>query len=331
MDKEKLIDTINQRGLGSLMTIYYNIGGALPFTAQRFPDGRISLWYKSQYVEVHEIKPGGKSGKYGKAYGFYFRNGERADAWEDGGGWCTKEETIPQEIPSASCGSWFLLDILGEPITDITKNYGINDVLELGMYKGMTLAEVIHTDWEWVKWAMRIEHFSFNIDEVMEERKKDIIILHPEDVLPFGKYIGQTIKKIAEADFHYLQWFDNNYEDFKIDFEEIYNFHQEIRVLHPEDKLTFGKYKGKCIKYIAEKDLQYLIWLDKNCEGFTIKFDELSNFSEGVKILCPEDKLTFGKYKGKCIRNIADKDLEYLRWLNNKCEGYSIDLEELKV
>ena len=70
---------------------------------------------------------------------------------------------------------------------------------------------------------------------------------------------------------------DNNYEDFKIDFEEIYNFHQENRVLHPEDKLTFGKYKGKC------------------------------------------------------IRNIADKDLEYLRWLNNKCEGYSIDLEELKI
>ena len=53
-DKEILIKAIREKGLHySLISIYYNIGRALPFTAQRFPDGRVSNWYKSQYVEVH--------------------------------------------------------------------------------------------------------------------------------------------------------------------------------------------------------------------------------------------------------------------------------------
>ena len=64
MDKSKLIKTINQKGLrNSLISIYYNSGRALPFRAQRFPDGRVSDWYRSQFVEVHEVKPGGKGGR----------------------------------------------------------------------------------------------------------------------------------------------------------------------------------------------------------------------------------------------------------------------------
>lgn len=43
MDKQKLIDAINAKGLGnSLIAIYYNIGRALPFRAQHFPDGRVT-------------------------------------------------------------------------------------------------------------------------------------------------------------------------------------------------------------------------------------------------------------------------------------------------
>ena len=85
MDKTKFIKTVNQKGLrNSLISIYYNIGRALPFRAQHFPDGRISDWYRSQFVEVYHVKPSGKGGKYGHAYGFYYRNGERADAMEFG-------------------------------------------------------------------------------------------------------------------------------------------------------------------------------------------------------------------------------------------------------
>ena len=167
MEKEKFIEAINQKGLGNnLMSIYYNIGRALPFTAQRFPDGRVSNWYKSQYVEVHEVKPSGRSGMYGKAYGFYYRNGERADAYDNDpeNSWCKKEDTEPQEIPCGSCGSWVLLDIKGEATVKPTTIYGPNDVLEGGKYEGKTVAEVIENDWHWVKWAIwKSKRFFFDI------------------------------------------------------------------------------------------------------------------------------------------------------------------------
>lgn len=73
MDKQKFIKAINAKGLSnSLISIYYNIGRALPFRAQRFPDGRVSKWYRSQFVEVYSVKPSGKGGRYGDAYGFYY-------------------------------------------------------------------------------------------------------------------------------------------------------------------------------------------------------------------------------------------------------------------
>lgn len=33
---------------------------------------------------------------------------------------------------------------------------------------------------------------------------------------------------------------------------------------NPEDKITFGKYKGKTFKKIADIDPDYILWLDKN-------------------------------------------------------------------
>lgn len=224
MDKEKLIEAINQKGLmNSLISIYYNIGRALPFTAQRFPDGRVSEWYRNQYVEVHEVKPSGKGGKYGNAFGYYFRNGERANSCdEEENSWCKKDDVNPQSIPSAACGSWVLLDIYGEPTCPTTKIYGLNDILEKGKHKGETVADVVHNDWGWIKWACtESQHFYFDIDEILEERKNCIKVLHSDDILPFGKYKGQTIKTIAENDYQYLMWVKDNSEDFIIDFSEI--------------------------------------------------------------------------------------------------------------
>ena len=157
MDKQKLIKAINAKGLSnSLISIYYNIGRALPFRAQRFPDGRVSKWYRSQFVEVYSVKPSGKGGRYRDAYGFYYRNGERADAWENDPehSWCKEIDTEPQSVPCAACGSWVLLDILGEPTCEPTKVYGIDDKLEFGKHKGKTLFEVVHCDWKWVRWAI---------------------------------------------------------------------------------------------------------------------------------------------------------------------------------
>ena len=78
-DKQKLVDAINCKfPQNNIMELYYDIGRVLPFTAQRFPDGRVSDWYRNQYVQVVRVEPHGRFGKYGTAYGFYYRNGERA-------------------------------------------------------------------------------------------------------------------------------------------------------------------------------------------------------------------------------------------------------------
>ncbi len=225
MDKEKLIDAINSKGLSnSLISIWYNIGRITPFTAQRFPDGRVSEWYASQYVEVHSVKPSGKGGKYGNAYGFYFRKGERADAVENDpeNSWCKKDDTEPQKIPNAACGSWVLLDILGEPTAEGTKIYGLDDVLEFGKHKGEKLIDVIHNDLNWVEWAINnSEHFFCDMEAVSKEAKKSIKVLHPDDVITFGKYKGQTIRYIFENDVNYLMWVMDNARDFIIDIDEL--------------------------------------------------------------------------------------------------------------
>lgn len=42
-DKQKLVDAINCKfPQNNIMELYYDIGRVLPFTAQRFPDGRVS-------------------------------------------------------------------------------------------------------------------------------------------------------------------------------------------------------------------------------------------------------------------------------------------------
>lgn len=232
MDKNETIKSINRKGLqNSLISIYYDIGRVLPFRAQRFPDGRMSSWYKSQYVEVHEVKPRGKGGKYGDAFGFYYRKGERADAPENDPehSWCKKNDTTPQCIPNAACGSWILLDILDDQSAEPAKLIGVNDILGMGKYKGKTLAEVIHSDWQWVKWALEnIAYYYafFDMDSIIEERMKDIRQLHiepkhPDDILTFGKYKGKSIKQVAEIDMDYLRWAFINIDGFFIDLKEI--------------------------------------------------------------------------------------------------------------
>lgn len=225
MEKESLIKAINSKGLrNSLISIYYNIGRALPFRAQRFPDGRVSDWYKSQFVEVHYVKPSGKGGQYGNAYGFYYRDGVRADAIENDpdNSWCRIEDVIPQDIPCGACGSWVLLDILGEPTVQPTKIYELEDKLEFGKHKGKTLKEIIHHDWNWVSWAINnSDHFFCNIEDIEKEHRRCIKILKPNDMLSFGKYKGKTIREIFDIDTNYLLWLNSSSIDFIIDLNEL--------------------------------------------------------------------------------------------------------------
>lgn len=154
IDKQKLIGASQAKGLrNSLISIYYDIGRALPFCAQRFPDGRVSEFYKSQYYEVHQIKPKGKGGQYGDAYGYLYRNG-------------VKVSNEMEQISCAACGSWVLIDILGEP-TKISKMHYPDDVVDFGKYKGKTIRYIYENDRSYLSWIERsIPTFLMDISEI---------------------------------------------------------------------------------------------------------------------------------------------------------------------
>lgn len=224
-NKEQLIKAIREKGLhNSLISLYYNIGRALPFTAQRFPDGRVSEWYHAQYVEVHRVKPSGKGGQYGDAFGYYYRNGERANSTDDPSYcWCKKDDLEPQLIPCGACGSWVLLDILGEPSREPVKILGLDDYLERGKHKGEKVIDVIHSDWNWVKWANEYsDFFYFNVDAIYSEHQKDVQYLHADDTFSFGKYQGRTIKEVANENPDYLIWINENNDSVAIDIQSIF-------------------------------------------------------------------------------------------------------------
>ena len=56
---------------------------------------------------------------------------------------------------------------------------------------------------------------------VIDERKKSIKVLQPDDLMPFGKYRGQTVQSIADKDYSYLLWVKENSEDVVIDFGKL--------------------------------------------------------------------------------------------------------------
>lgn len=222
-EKTKIIDAVNAKfPHNNIMELYYRIGRALPFTAQRFPDGRFSPWYYSQFVKVEKVLPHGKHGKYGKALGFYYRDGERANSSDNESScWCKKDDKEPKEIPNSGCGSWKLLDILGEPNEDI-KLKGLDDIMDFGKYEGTTIREIIEKDWQYVDWAIRkSERFFVDLDVVCNYHKSCIKYLRSSDEFPYGKHKGETLASVFETDAQYLKWFDRNNDSYKIDWDSI--------------------------------------------------------------------------------------------------------------
>lgn len=224
-EKKELIDAVNSKfPRQNLTEIYYNIGRALPFTAQRFPDGRVSDWYRNQYVEVVKVEPHGINGKYGNVLGFYYRNGKRADAYENDpeNSWCKKDDTEPQPIPCCGCGSWSLIDIIGEKTTDAVKVISLEDKIGFGKYKDLKLKEVIVKDWPYVKWAILDSiHLYTNIDKVIEYHMENRPSLGPTDIISFGKYKGKTLGEIYDIDKEYLIWLSHNSDSFNIDWSKL--------------------------------------------------------------------------------------------------------------
>ena len=216
-DKQKMVDAINSKfPHNNLVELYYNVGRALPFTAQRFPDGRVSDWYRSQYVEVVKVEP---RGKYGKVYGFYYRNGERADSSDvEACCWCKKNDKEPQEIPNSGCGSWALLNIIGEPTSEAIKVMGLDDTLDFGKYKGKKLSEVIINDWQYVKWAvLGSQRLFVDIEEIVAFHEENMPRLTPADKMTFGKYKDRTLQEVYNEDQQYLRWLEDKNSSFRVD------------------------------------------------------------------------------------------------------------------
>ena len=221
-DNQKIVDAINSKfPHNNLVELYYNVGRALPFTAQRFPDGRVSDWYCSQYVEVVRVEPHGKYGKYGKVYGFYYRNGERADSSDvESICWCKKNDTEPQEIPNSGCGSWALLSIVGEPTSEPVKVLELDDVLDFGKYKGKKLCEIIINDWQYIKWAvLGSQRLFVDIEEIVAYHEANMPKLTPSDKMTFGKYKGRSILEVYKEDQQYLRWLEENNSSFRVDWK----------------------------------------------------------------------------------------------------------------
>ena len=214
-DKKRLIDAVNSWAPHNNITeIYYKIGRAVPFTTQRFPDGRDSRWYRSQYVQVVEVKP---RGEYGNAYGFYYRNGERANSSDvESFCWCRKDDKEPQKIPNSGCGGWRLLDIQGEPTKEIRLRKP-DDVIEFGEYKGHTLREVANKDYKYlIGLVFKTRKFFFDMNEVSGRGYKS------SDIMPFGEYKGQTLASIYANDPNYIRQLEKSNKYFKVDWNSIF-------------------------------------------------------------------------------------------------------------
>lgn len=53
-----------------------------------------------------------------------------------------RDATEPQSIPCSGCGSWMLLDIIGEKTTESVKVLSLDDKIGFGKYKDMPLKNV---------------------------------------------------------------------------------------------------------------------------------------------------------------------------------------------
>ena len=124
----------------------------------------------------------------------------------------------------------------------------------------------------------------------------------------------------------------------------------DINEIFPKRKsdyrIEFGKYKGKTIKEIYEKDAQYVYWLMEQDHYFRIDFHSLlkipSNCENADEIIRAEInrvfpkasvdcQISFGKYKGKTYREVFLIDPNYINWFLRNNRTIDIDLESFRA
>lgn len=106
----------------------------------------------------------------------------------------------------------------------------------------------------------------------------------------------------------------------------------EIFPLHKaDDVLPFGKYKDSTFAEVYKKDAQYIYYLMETDPYFRVDIlgiigalpkdkDEAAKMLEDEYYrvfpkITEETVLTFGKYRGKSLKEIKEQDPGYLNWL----------------
>lgn len=138
------------------------------------------------------------------------------------------------EIPNSRANGWVLIDIPGVDMNEIFPVHTANEVIKSGKHRGKTYAEVYKQDPKYIDW-LRSSNPHFQIDILgLKESERE-----KEGV----------IDKFAED--------VSNLRKAKID-----------------DKIPFGKYRGKTYHDVYIINPAYIKWLVNNCD--TIEFDKVS-------------------------------------------------------
>lgn len=99
-----------------------------------------------------------------------------------------------------------------------------------------------------------------------------------DDKFTFGKYKDRTIKEVIDIDWNYVKWAIIDSQRLIADIDAIVEYHRDtIKILQPEDIVSFGKYKGKTLRNVFSADLQYLKWMEKHNPDFKVDWNKLSD------------------------------------------------------
>lgn len=100
-----------------------------------------------------------------------------------------------------------------------------------------------------------------------------------DDIFTFGKYKDRTIKEVIDTDWNYVKWAIIDSQRLIADIDAIVEYHKgKIRILQPDDIISFGKYKGKTLHSVFLTDFQYLKWMESQNPDFKVDWDKLSDF-----------------------------------------------------
>ena len=230
----------------NIFNIYYNIGRKLPFIVKRikdeFPESRDPEYFrnkKGRTFLVEKVVPGGKGGKYGRAFGKCYENGVPDNTYMEiysrTNNPTSPGDYMPEEIPCAGCGEWVLIEIPGTSQEELFPIKRSKDIIEFGKYKGKTFKEIATEDIQYLLWLnknsrdLRIDLFEiFDIDESKENAKEilsnKITSIIPttkiNDIIKQGKYKGKTWKEVSEFDKAYIKWALMNLRDKNFDIDE---------------------------------------------------------------------------------------------------------------